>query len=93
MTPAKQLSELLGLDSQPVAVAFRDSAPEGVDRIDETAPSGCTATTNPPAMPVWQTPVALPPTASVYQCDVGVIRAGTTEPLSFEVAKRLGTAS
>lgn len=42
MTAAKQLSDLLGLDSQPVAISFRDSAPEGVARIDDSAPSGCT---------------------------------------------------
>ena len=53
----------------------------------QAAPSSCSATSNPPAMPVWQTPVGLPATATVYQCDVGVIRAGRTRRLNFEVAK------
>lgn len=42
MTAAQQLKELLSLERQPVAIAFRESAPEGVARIDETAASGCT---------------------------------------------------
>jgi len=53
----------------------------------QTAPAACTATTNAPAMPVWQLPVALPPTAAVYECDVGVIGANTSERLTFQVAK------
>ena len=42
MTAATQLAELLGLERQPVAIAFRESAPEGVAKIDTAAPSGCT---------------------------------------------------
>jgi len=42
MTPAAQLVELLGLTRQPVAIAFLDSAPAAVPRIDTTAASGCT---------------------------------------------------
>ncbi len=53
----------------------------------QTAPSGCSETSNPPAMPVWRTPVSLPASATVFQCDVGVIPAGTTRSLTFEVAK------
>ena len=53
----------------------------------QTAPSSCTETSNPPAMPVWQTPVGLPPTATVYLCDVGVIRAGQRRRLNFDVVK------
>jgi uncharacterized repeat protein (TIGR01451 family) len=55
--------------------------------VVQDAPGVCTPTTNPPAMQVWQDPVTLPASASVYQCDVGVIDAGDTETLSFEVAK------
>ena len=55
--------------------------------VVQSAPASCTPTTNPPAMPVWQLPVALPPTATVYQCDTGVIGAGSTDRLTFEVAK------
>lgn len=42
MTIANQLAELLGLERQSVAVAFRDTAPAGLDRIDSPALSGCT---------------------------------------------------
>ena len=53
----------------------------------QTAPAGCAPTANPPAMPVWQSPVTIPATASVYQCDRGVISPGETETLNFEVVK------
>lgn len=42
MSAATQLTELLDLRRQPIAIALRETAPDGVDRIDETAPSGCT---------------------------------------------------
>jgi uncharacterized protein (DUF169 family) len=42
VTTATRLVELLGLERQPVAVAFRDSAPEGLERIEASAVSGCT---------------------------------------------------
>jgi uncharacterized protein (DUF169 family) len=42
MSPATQLTELLGLERQPVAITFRESAPEGIAKIDTAAPSGCT---------------------------------------------------
>lgn len=42
MTTAMQLIELLDVKRQPVAVAFRDSAPEGLERINTSAISGCT---------------------------------------------------
>lgn len=37
----KQLTDTLGLEQRPVAVAFRDSAPDGVAKFEGTAPSGC----------------------------------------------------
>jgi uncharacterized protein (DUF169 family) len=37
-----RINELLGLQRQPVAVEFRQTAPEGVQRIDESAAAGCT---------------------------------------------------
>ena len=43
-------------------------------------------------MPVWRIPVALPPTASVYACDRGVIRPGETERLRFEVVKNTASS-
>ena len=42
MTAATRMADLLELQTQPVAIAFRDAAPEGVPRIDEAAPAGCT---------------------------------------------------
>jgi len=41
MNNAAQLNELLGLRRQPVAVKFQESAPAGMQRIDEAALSGC----------------------------------------------------
>jgi uncharacterized repeat protein (TIGR01451 family) len=52
-----------------------------------SAPAGCTVTTNPTAMPVWQVPTGLPATASVYQCDRGTISPGEVELLNFQVVK------
>jgi uncharacterized protein (DUF169 family) len=40
--PATRLAQLLKLRSQPVAVKFLESAPSGIPRIDQAAPSGCT---------------------------------------------------
>lgn len=53
----------------------------------QSAPAGCSETSNPPGMPEWQLPVGIPPTATVYECDVGVISPNSTESLDFEVAK------
>ena len=36
------LIDTLQLTRRPVAVAFRDAAPEGIDRLEGTRPSGCT---------------------------------------------------
>ncbi len=35
------MQELLGLKLPPVAIAFRDSAPAGVSRIEASTPAGC----------------------------------------------------
>ena len=59
----------------------------GEAMVVQTAPAGCSATTNPPAMPNWTLPADLPATASVYVCDRGAIGPGATETLTFEVAK------
>ena len=53
----------------------------------QTVPNSCSATSNPPAMPEWQLPVGIPPSAAVYQCDVGVIPPNGTRRLNFEVVK------
>ena len=42
MSNRNQITELLGLKSQPVAVKFQRSPPAGVPRIDVAAVSGCT---------------------------------------------------
>ena len=42
MKAATRLVELLDLERHPVAIAFRDTAPQGVDRIESAALSGCT---------------------------------------------------
>jgi uncharacterized protein (DUF169 family) len=36
-----KLSELLGLATAPVAVAFRPAAPAGVERVERPGPAGC----------------------------------------------------
>ena len=42
MAASARLGELLQLRSQPVAVAFTDSPPEGIPHVADVAPSGCT---------------------------------------------------
>jgi uncharacterized protein (DUF169 family) len=37
----RQLVESLGLDRRPIAVAFREAAPEGISRFVGSEPSGC----------------------------------------------------
>jgi uncharacterized protein (DUF169 family) len=37
----KQLTDTLQLASRPIAIAFRDTPPPGVDRLDGSQPSGC----------------------------------------------------
>jgi len=59
----------------------------GEAMVVQTAPAGCSPTANPPAFPVWQDPVALPATASVYACNRGTMSPGETELLNFEVVK------
>jgi uncharacterized protein (DUF169 family) len=40
-TQAKQLQDLLELKWPPISITFRKEAPTGVQRISESAPSGC----------------------------------------------------
>ncbi|MCA9502228.1 MAG: DUF11 domain-containing protein [Myxococcales bacterium] len=85
-------------DPLPLTVALRNRGGHNADdyalyvtfgeaMVVTTVPAGCSATTNPPARPPWQIPVALPTTASVYVCDRGVLNPGETELLNFEVVK------
>jgi uncharacterized protein (DUF169 family) len=41
-TAARQLQDQLGLQSPPVALAFRTTPPANVPRVDAAGPSGCT---------------------------------------------------
>lgn len=95
---------LTNTDPLPLTVQLRNNG--GHDAADyfayvtfgeameiQTAPAGCTATTNPPAMPEWQLPVGIPPTATVYQCAVGVIPPNQTRSLTFEVVKNQDPAA
>ncbi|HET7058377.1 MAG TPA: DUF169 domain-containing protein [Nitrospiraceae bacterium] len=40
-TTGRELQDLLGLELPPVAIAFRESAPANMPRIDSPAPAGC----------------------------------------------------
>jgi len=40
-TLATELSRLLDLRTPPVAIAFRDSAPDGMSRVERAEPAGC----------------------------------------------------
>ncbi len=53
----------------------------------QSSPSACNEVTNPPPMPVWTDPVTLPASATVFQCDVGVVQANRTRNLDFRVVK------
>jgi len=59
----------------------------GEAMVVDSYPSGCSEIDNPPPPLVWQIPVTLPSTASVYECSRGRIRPGRTERFDFEVVK------
>ena len=93
---------LTNADTLPLSVDLRNNGGHDADdyftyvtfgeaMIVQAAPTDCTALVTPPAMPVWQLPVALPPSAWVYECDPGVIGANSTERLTFQVAKNPDT--
>lgn len=50
-------------------------------------PPGCSATSNPPPVPVWDLPEAIPASASVFECSRGIINPGNTETFTFSVMK------
>jgi uncharacterized protein (DUF169 family) len=72
---ANRLEELLGLTSPPLAIAFRDTPPVGVSRIDSVAPSGCT---------YWklaaQGHIFYTAAADHYNCPVGAYTHGIALP-------------
>ena len=53
----------------------------------QNAPGACSQTSNPPPMPVWTDPVGPPASATIYECDVGVVPANATRNLNFQVVK------
>ena len=72
---SNRLEELLGLTSPPLAIAFRDTPPVGVSRIDSVAPSGCT---------YWklaaQGHIFYTAAADHYNCPVGAYTHGIELP-------------
>lgn len=52
-----------------------------------TVPAGCSLTTNPPPLEVWDDPVDIPASAAIYLCNRGTIGPGNTESFNFEVVK------
>ena len=52
-----------------------------------TPAAGCSVTSNPPPLAVWETPDIIPASAAVYECVRGVIAPGATETITFEVIK------
>jgi uncharacterized repeat protein (TIGR01451 family) len=64
----------------------------GEAMVVQSAPSGCSPTSNPPALPPWQIPVTLPDTASVYLCTRGTISPGETERFDFQVVKNTASS-
>lgn len=78
---ATRLSTALELDLPPIALAFRDTAPDGVATTDAVVPSACT---------FWrraETGVFFAPAAAHFNCPVGAFVMGF--PLPPEVAREL----
>lgn len=89
---------LTNSDRLPLTVQLRNNGGHDADdyfayvtfgeaMVVASAPGSCSVTSNPPAMPVWRDPVALPASATVYQCSPGVISPNQTRQLTFEVEK------
>ena len=72
---ARTLSELLGLDSPPVAIAFRASAPAGVRRVQRAGPAGCAYWRSASEGGVFYTEAE-----DHYNCPVGSYTHGVTLP-------------
>ena len=55
-----------------------------------SAPAGCSVTTTPPPLEVWEDPSDIPATATVYECTsagIGTVAPNQTRSLNFEVVK------
>lgn len=98
MTGGELVFILTNDDTLPLTVELRNNGGHDADdyfayvtfgdaMTVQSAPGSCSVTTNPTAMPVWQQPVGLPASATVYQCDPGLIRPNQTRRLNFTVAK------
>jgi len=60
-----------------------------------SAPAGCSVTSSPPLLEVWDDPSDIPATATVYECNssnIGTIAPGQTRLLDFEVIKTSNAA-
>ena len=75
MTTGTQLQDLLGLESPPVAVTFRTTAPAGVPRADSAGPSSCTYWKRAAQGQTFYTEAA-----DHYQCPVGAYTHGVDLP-------------
>jgi uncharacterized protein (DUF169 family) len=75
MTAAKQLESLLGLRMRPVALTFRASPPESVQRVAAGAPSGCTYWKRAAEGQTFYTEAA-----DHYHCPVGAYTHGVDLP-------------
>ncbi len=75
MTAAKQLRNLLNLESPPVAVTFQVTAPANVPRVDAASPSSCT---------YWQRAARgetfYTEAADHYHCPIGAYTHGVDLP-------------
>lgn len=69
------LRKLLGLRHAPVAVAFRDRAPEGIPRVDAAGPSGCSYWTRAAEGRTFHTEAA-----DHYNCPIGSYTHGIDLP-------------
>ncbi|MBT8127795.1 MAG: isopeptide-forming domain-containing fimbrial protein, partial [Gammaproteobacteria bacterium] len=55
-----------------------------------SAPAGCSVTSTPPPLEVWEDPADIPATATVYECTsagIGTVAPNQTRSLNFEVIK------
>ncbi len=83
-----RLSHLLGLDSAPIAVAFRSAAPSGISRVEQPGPAGCA---------YWKLAgegrVFYTEAADHYNCPVGSYTHGVELPAerSAELQQVVGT--
>ncbi|MBI1913719.1 MAG: DUF169 domain-containing protein [Planctomycetes bacterium] len=87
-TMARQLQDLLGLGSAPVALAFQASPPAGVPRVDAAGPSGCTYWKHAAEGRTFYTEAA-----DHYNCPVGAYTHGVDLPpeRAHELPDVLGT--